>query len=176
MGINGISEGPSGEITSHIRIKVEVPDPEESTSSSILDDCVTVATNSRSDKNSCKKESNYDIDEQNLQDISLKDLRARCKAKKRKVLESSPSKEGDVCGILHLDESRKKDPTNIKPKEEEVDLEEPLIILKLKRSKVSPSKRYTMRKSEQIYSQCSISPNAKYSTSDLQYTKSAAGK
>ncbi|XP_020100361.1 uncharacterized protein LOC109718514 isoform X1 [Ananas comosus] len=184
MGINGISEGPSGEITSHSRIKVEVTDPEESTSSSILNDCVTVAANSRSDKNSCKKESNYDIDEQNPQDISLKDLRARCKAKKRKVLESSPSKEGDVCGILHLDESQKKDPTNdesqkkdptnLKPKEEEVDLEEPLIILKLKRSKVSPSKRYTMRKSEQISSQCSISPNAKYSTSDLQYTKSAA--
>jgi len=57
--------------------------------------------------------------------MTLKDLQKRCKSKKRKALRSVDSSTNDVNHAL------------LKPKEEEDDLEEPLICLKLKMSKKS---------------------------------------
>ena len=93
------------------RVKTEVIDSEE------------IASPSTS-KLSVDSVSNKD-GEQDCHDVSLKDLRAQCKAKNRKT--SKVMLEG--CGI--------KNGTKIK---DESDLDKPLIALKQKRPKTSPAK------------------------------------
>lgn len=62
---------------------------------------------------------------QDCDDVSLKDLRAQCKAKNRKTSKSTV--EG--CGTKYQDKTK-----------EEFDLDKPLIALKQKRQKTSPAK------------------------------------
>ena len=92
------------------RVKTEVIDSEEIASPSISE----LSVDSVSNKDG----------EQDCHDVSLKDLRAQCKAKNRKT-----SKFTLECGI--------KNGTKIK---EEFDLDKPLIALKQKRAKTSPAK------------------------------------
>ncbi|XP_072989550.1 uncharacterized protein [Typha latifolia] len=135
-------------------VKVEVLDPEENTAPWISENGVTVASvSNRNDENSSSQEGNKDIDEQNPLEISLKDLRARCKVKKQKVRKSVSSVEVDISSILHHDQSTKWNATIMKMKEEEPDLEEPLINLKLKRSKAFPI-NINKRKGACLSSQC----------------------
>ena len=92
------------------RVKTEVIDSEEIASPSTSE----LSVDSVSNKDG----------KQDCHDVSLKDLRAQCKAKNRKT-----SKFTLECGI--------KNGTKIK---EEFDLDKPLIALKQKRAKTSPAK------------------------------------
>ncbi|OEL25997.1 hypothetical protein BAE44_0012987 [Dichanthelium oligosanthes] len=123
------------------RVKTEVIDSEEIASPSTSE--LSVA--SVSDKDG----------EQDCQDVSLKDLRAQCKAKNRKT--SKVTLEG--CGI--------KNQTKIK---EEFGLDEPLIALKQKRPKTSPAK--ANRKMEALTSSCAM--EVEDTTSKIDNTLSPA--
>ncbi|CAM0873625.1 unnamed protein product [Alopecurus aequalis] len=101
------------------RIKTEIIDPEEaaflSTSES---DVASVADN--------------DV-EQDVRKVSLKDFKARCKAKNLKTQKIVSERPGT------MNQAQSGNLENEKPNEE-VDLDEPLISLKQKRQKTSPSK------------------------------------
>ncbi|TVU46641.1 hypothetical protein EJB05_06188 [Eragrostis curvula] len=101
------------------RVKVEVTDPEEILSPSTS----AVTLPSVNDKD----------DEHAFHNISLKDLRARCKTKNRKA--SKGTSEGTDLGnqteSLNIEDEKAK---------EELDLDKPLIALKQKRQRTSPSK------------------------------------
>ncbi|CAN6289015.1 unnamed protein product [Urochloa humidicola] len=100
------------DVSTFKRVKTEVIDSEEITSPSTSELSVASVV--------------YKDGEQDCHDVSLKDLRAQCKAKNRKI--SKIMVEG--CGIRNQTKTK-----------EDFDLDKPLISLKQKRPKTSPVKK-----------------------------------
>ncbi|XP_038978630.1 uncharacterized protein LOC103717132 isoform X3 [Phoenix dactylifera] len=113
------------------RIKVEVLEPEEGNCTSKSNEHVNDPTECSYPEKHIYEETNTDHDDQSLSDLTLKDLRASCKAKKKKVLKSVASAEVGLRNYSHVDPSQKWKHEHEKPKEEKPDLEEPLVTLKL---------------------------------------------
>ncbi|KAG1366987.1 hypothetical protein COCNU_13G007770 [Cocos nucifera] len=84
---------------------------------------------------------NTNDDDESLNDVTLKDLQASCKSKKQKVLKSVSSAEVGLKNYSHFDPSQKWKHEHVKPKEEEPDLEEPLITLKIRKKSTADRKQ-----------------------------------
>ncbi|XP_038976640.1 uncharacterized protein LOC103711333 isoform X2 [Phoenix dactylifera] len=124
------------------QIKVEMLESEEdSHTSSKSNERVNNPADSSYPGNHSYEETNTGGGDQSLNALTLKDLRASCRAKKRKVMKSGASAAVDLKSCSYFDPSQNWKDDYVKPKDEELDLEEPLITLKLKVAKGSTEDR-----------------------------------
>ncbi|KAG1342100.1 hypothetical protein COCNU_05G003290 [Cocos nucifera] len=123
------------------QVKVEMLETKEGSYTSKSKECVNNPADSSYPENCNYEETNNAGGDQSLIDLTLKDLQASCKAKKRKVRKSGASAAVNLNSCSHFDPSRNWKDDYMKPKEEEFDLEEPIITLKFKVSKGSTADR-----------------------------------
>ncbi|XP_019701489.1 uncharacterized protein [Elaeis guineensis] len=127
------------------QVKVEMLETEEDSYASKSNECVNNPGDSSYPENCNYEETNTGGGDQSLNDLTLKDLRASCKAKMRKVMKSGASAAVNLKSCSHFDPFRNWKDDYMKPKEEELDLEEPLITLKFKVSKGSTARKQRKR-------------------------------
>nr|XP_019701813.1 uncharacterized protein LOC105032349 isoform X2 [Elaeis guineensis] len=123
------------------QMKVVVLEPEECNCTSKSNEHVNDRTDTSYPEKHIYRETNTDDDDQSLNDMTLKDLQASCKSKKQKVLKSVASAEVGLKNYSHFDPSQKWKHGHAKPKEEEPDLEEPLITLKIQKKSTADRKQ-----------------------------------
>lgn len=123
------------------QIKVEMLETEEDSYTSQSDEHVNNPADSSYPENHNYAETNTGGGDQSLNDLTLKDLQENCKAKKRKIMKCGASAAVNLKSCSHFDPSQIWKDDFVKLKEEELDLEEPLITLKFKVSKGSTAVR-----------------------------------